>query len=628
MTAFLTLDLTTGRILETGDPDPDRADFAGPVRALRLIRDAVAAGHTDPYDPAVPVVLCASAVAGRPGAALARCAAVGISPLSGAVAETRAEGPFAAALLATGLTGIALTGRAPRPSYVLVANGTATLHDATDLWGLPTGEATTTLAGRHRTSFQGGGFDGPAAGIAVIGPAGERGVRYASVVLSRYFSLPRLGFGALLGDRNLKAVVCVGDRPAPVADPAALADLTRRYEIEIATNPLAAWQQQPPGFAVWPGTLTDPGYTSVRNFSDTTTLPIADLAPERVQARLRRSAGGCPGCPNDCVKLFSPPSGADGDGGAAGLTQETVAALGPNLAIDDAGAILAANAACAELGIDPVSLGGTLGCLFEASEVGLLPESWTSAAGGLPLRFGASGSLVPLIQAVGGGSAADRVPPDLVGLLRDGAAALAGALGAPELAMVSKGVELPPFDPRVQPGLGVGYAVAAIGPRYDICEHDLDFDPVEGKPHCYPEARRLGLVVPEAAGRLDDARADRTAVLLRLWSALDAVLVCPYASTPTRPLTLDLVLELVQAVTGWDVAEAELLALGDARMRLQYEINERLGIGAEADALPARLHDEPVRTGRYAGAVLDRGRFAAAVRRVRNAVAPPVPVDD
>jgi aldehyde:ferredoxin oxidoreductase len=617
VTTFLTLDLTTGDTRPT--PPSDREDFAGPVRALRLVGDAVAAGHADPYDPAIPVVLCASAVAGRPGAALARCAAIGISPLSGAVAETRAEGPFAAALLATGLTGISLTGRAVRPSYLLVADGTATLHDATDLWGLPTGEATTILADRHRASFQGDGFDGPAAGIAVIGPAGERGVRYASVVLSRYFSLPRLGFGALLGDRNLKAIVCVGDQPAPVADPVALADLTRRYEIEIPTNPLAAWQQAPPGFAVWPGTLTAPGYTSVRNFGDTTTLPVANLAPERFETHLHRSAGGCPGCANDCIKLFSPRSDVDG---AAGLTQETVAALGPNLGIDDVETILAANTACAELGIDPVSLGGTLACLFEAGEGGLLPAEWTDR---LPLRFGASESLLSLVEALGGDVG---VPPDLVGLLGDGAAALAGALGVPELAMVAKGVELPPFDPRVQPGLGVGYAVAAIGPRYDICEHDLDFDPVEGKPHCYPEARRLGLVVPEAAGRLDGARADRTVVLLRLWSALDAALVCPYASTPTRPLTLDLVVALVQAVTGWDVTDAELLALGDARMRLQYEINARLGIGAEADALPARLHDEPVRAGRYAGAVLDRGRFAAAVRRVRNAVAPPVPVDD
>jgi aldehyde:ferredoxin oxidoreductase len=309
---------------------------------------------------------------------------------------------------------------------------------------------------------------------------------------------------------------------------------------------------------------------------------------------------------------------------AAGLTQETVAALGPNLGIDDVDTVLAANTACQELGIDPVSLGGTLGCLFEAGERGLLPPSWTA---GPPLRFGAAGSLLPLIDAIGAGGG-HAVPAEVAVALGNGAAGLAGLLGVAELAMVSKGVELPPFDPRVQPGLGLGYAVAPIGPRYDICEHDLDFDPVDGKPHCYPEARRLGLVVPEPAGRLDGARADRTVVLLRLWSALDAALVCPYASTPTRPVTLDRVVALVRAVTGWDVTDAELLRLGDTRLRLQYEINARLGVGADADTLPARLHDEPVRSGRYAGAALDRGEFAAAARRVRDMVAPPVTADD
>jgi aldehyde:ferredoxin oxidoreductase len=667
---FLTVDLTTGHATPTPAPDRahvaapdradgagpdrahlgarDRADFAGPVRALRLVRDAVVAGHTDPYDPAVPVVLCASAVAGRPGAALARCAAVGLSPLSGAVAETRAEGPFGAALVAAGHTGLALTGRAPRPSYLVVAGGTATLHDATDLWGLPATTATTILATRHpppttshnlaadpdnaptvshhaATGFAdaAGGpradFDGAVAGIAVIGPAGERGVRYASVVTARHFPLARLGFGALLGDRNLKAVVCLGDAPPPVAEPAALAELTRRYAAAIPGNPLADWQRTPPGFAVWPGTLTDPGYTSVRNFSDTTTLPVTGLAPGRFLAHLAHSAGGCPGCPNDCIKLFTSAGGR-----SAGLTQETVAALGPNLGIDDVDTILAANLACAELGLDPVSLGGTLACLFEAAERGVLPDTWT--AGAPPLRFGATGSLLPLIDAIAGtgttvpGAAGTTVPDELAEALRDGAVAVAGRLGVPELAMASKGVELPPFDPRVQPGLGLGYAVAPIGPRYDICEHDLDFDPEDGKPHCYPEARRLGLTVPEPARRLDGARADRTAVLLRLWSALDAALVCPYASTPTRPLVLDAVVALVRAVTGWDVTAAELLRLGGTRLRLQYEINDLLGIGPDADTLPARLHDEPVRGGRYAGAVLDRSRFASAARRARSAL--------
>jgi aldehyde:ferredoxin oxidoreductase len=173
--------------------------------------------------------------------------------------------------------------------------------------------------------------------------------------------------------------------------------------------------------------------------------------------------------------------------------------------------------------------------------------------------------------------------------------------------MTSKRVELPPFDPRVQPNLGLAYAVAPIGPRYDIIEHDLDFDPDEGYPHSYPELRRLGATVPRPRGELD---VTRTVRLLRLWSGLDALGVCPYAATPTRPLTLALVTDLVAAVTG---ERPDVLALGAVRLSLQREVNRRLGLRLAEDTLPERFFTEPVSAGRYAGAMINRVAFAEAV---------------
>ncbi|HEY3504922.1 MAG TPA: aldehyde ferredoxin oxidoreductase C-terminal domain-containing protein [Actinocatenispora sp.] len=553
------------------------------MQALRILRAAVDAGHRDPYDPAVPLILTAGPLTGAAAPGTARVLAIGLSPLSGGVAETRAEGPFGAALVGAGADTLVLTGRAEVPSYVVVRDGIATLHDARHLWGLGTGAVTDALADEY----------GAAAGVAVIGPAGERGARYASVVTARHFPLPRLGFGALFGARNLKAVVCLGAAVPPVADPAALAALADGYAAEQATNPLTAWQHDAPGFGVWPGTVTDPGYGASRNYSDTTALPGPGLAPGRFVARLS-TGGGCPACPTDCVKVFTAPGGA-----AAGLHQEAVAALGPNLGVDDADTVLAANARCQDLGLDPVSLGGTLGCLYEAAEAGLTPDDWSvSGFGTDPL---------PLIEETATGTG------ELAELLRGGAARLAAALGAPHLAMTVRGVELPPFEPRVQPGLALAYAIAPTGPRYDAVEHDLDFDPDEGKPHSYPELRRLGLAVPEPAQRLDTARAERTATLMCLWSALDALAICPYASTPTRPLGVDRIVALVRAVTGRAVTVDGLLALGAARLRAQHGINLRLGLGPDAGRLPDRMHTEPVATGRYAGAVLDRAAFTAAL---------------
>ena len=179
--------------------------------------------------------------------------------------------------------------------------------------------------------------------------------------------------------------------------------------------------------------------------------------------------------------------------------------------------------------------------------------------------------------------------------------------------MTAGGVELPPFDPRVQPGLGLMYAAAPTGPRYDAVEHDLDFDPEQGMPHCFDEARRLGLTVPEPASTLD---VDRTARLAELWSGLDALLVCPYASTPTRPLSLDRVCALVGAVTGRVLTPADVFALGRERFARQHEINDRLGVAA--GTLPDRFFTEPVRTGVHRGAVLDRAQFDAALAVLRQ----------
>ena len=268
----------------TGEQRTEPADgWAGPLQALKNLKNSL-------HDP--PVALVTSTVSGLDGVGLARCAAVGISPLSGAVAETRAEGPFAAGMRRAGIVGLSLTGTAPSPSYVVVRDGRASLRPAEDLWGQDTRVATDALLARH----------GREAAVAVIGPAGESGTRYASIVTCGSFPLPRLGFGALLGAKRIKAVVCLpahGNRPA---DDRRMAALTSAYRREMRDHPLAGWQYAQPGFGAWPGTVADPGYMSVGNFARTGPTTWPSLAPQRFADHLSRSGGGCPGCPNDCIK--------------------------------------------------------------------------------------------------------------------------------------------------------------------------------------------------------------------------------------------------------------------------------------------------------------------------------------
>jgi aldehyde:ferredoxin oxidoreductase len=514
------------RLSLAGGPTPPgpsaSPSFDGPVAALEHLASAL-------DQPEPPFALVAGLVGGSGAPGTARCAAIGVSPLSGGVGETRAEGPFAAGLRAAGVTGIVLYGRAAAPVCVVISEGRAWTEPAGDLWGSETGPATDRLLQRY----------GATAAVAVIGPAGERQIPYASIVTCHHHPLPRLGLGAVLGAKNVKAIVAVGDAPVPVASPDAVARIAASYAAEATINKLTVWQKAMPGFGVWAG---EPGYAPVDGFTDTTRGGGLAVVPDAI-ARAA-SVAACPGCPTDCIKVYA----------GAGLHQEALAMLGPNAGIDDPWPLLAR---CEQLGLDPVEVGAAL-------------------AG---------------VDGPAGPDQIDHLPPPR---------------------MTSKGVAIPPFDPRVQPNLGLAYAVSPIGPRYDMIEHDLDFDPVEGMPSSFPEMRRLGVEVPRPRGVLD---VDGTAQLMRLWSGLDALSVCLFAATPTRPLLLSRVEELAEAVTGH---RPDVLALGAARLRLQFEINQRLGLGPADDMLPGLFFDEPVRQGRYAGAVLDRAAFSEAVVALRE----------
>ncbi|WP_067169638.1 aldehyde ferredoxin oxidoreductase C-terminal domain-containing protein [Microtetraspora niveoalba] len=580
---FIAVDLATGAVEHEDVPDgSDR--LGGSIHGLRLLTDRCPS-RIDPYAPRALLYVAAGIMGGAPGPGLAKAVFLAKSPLTGVVGEAHALGPFASGMRAAGIEALAVTGRAPRLSYLLVEDGRVTRHDAEELRGLGTAATTDALRARH----------GAGAHVAAIGPAGENLVRYASVVTDHAYPAARYGLGAVFGAKNLKAIVCAGDVPVPVADPERLSEIAAYYRGSLAANPLAALQHGEPGFAGWTGDTPDPGHLAVRNFSVTGESGLRTPTAEDFHGRAVATRGGCPGCPNDCLKTYGPPGSPVR--GSGGLGQEAFPSLGWNLGVDDLDAVLDANALCNDLGLDQVSLGGTLAFAMECAARGLLP--------GGP-SFGDAAALPGLVGDV----AARRGP--FGDLLAEGSARAARLIGpdAVPYVMAVKGAELPCFDPRVQPGLGLGYAAAPIGPRYDALEHDLDFDPESGLPYCFPEAARVG-VTPEAAGVLDAGRGRRTARLLRLWSALDALNICVFASTPTRPLTLDHLVSLVTAVSGTEFTVRDLLAAGQRRLDLMraYAVREEGG----PDELPGRFHDEPVAAGRHAGAVLRRDSFAEAL---------------
>lgn len=548
----------------------------------------------DAFAPENLLILTSSVVAGHPYAGLARFTACAKSPLTQGIGETRCEGPFGIALKGSGVDCLVLHGTSDRPMTVLIQKGDVTFHDAEADWGLPVSRTVDRLENRFGTDIH----------TAVIGPAGENRVRFSSIVSDRTYQAARMGLGAVMGSKRIKAIVLRGDHHPPVADAATCAAITERYRSQMRGNALTRWQLEPPGFSAWVHLHGLDAALCARNYSDNTFLAASNYEPERFMAYYRQE-GNCPGCPNNCIKSFGSGDGADYDPRAGGIHQEITGALGPNLGIEDLETIFRANVLCNDLGLDPTSLGFTLSMAMECVERGMTEAT----VDGAPLRFGDPGAMLAMIRAI-------AYRQGFGGLLAEGARRAAARIGhgAEHLALHVKGLEMVCFEPRTQTNLALGYATAPIGPRYDICEHDWDYDTRVGWDHTLNSSRTFGILERIPMEYIGEDKVRNFKALASLWSAADALDFCVFAIAPTRVLTLRDMADLLGAVTGWNTSSYEIMRYGERRLHLMRVYNLREGLTAAEDTLPDRFFNEPIRSGQWAGVRLDRERFASAIR--------------
>lgn len=546
----------------------------------------------DPFDSKNLLVFTSSVVAGQPYAGLARFTVAGKSALTGGIGEARCEGPFGARLKCSGFDAIVVKGVAKQPTWIRIVDGQISFHNASDLWGL---KVQATVDGLEERL--GGDFSS-----AVIGPAGENRVRFASIVSERSYQASRAGLGAVMGSKRLKALTISGGSLPPVADAARLEAMTASYTDRMRANPLTRWQLDPPGFSAWVQLHGLDAALCTYNYRDTAFADAANYAPSEFMKFFRHD-GVCPGCPNACIKFFGTEDEAY-DSRAGAMHQEITGALGPNLGNSDLELLVKANILCNDYGIDPDSLGYTLSMAMECVDVGILTE----AEVGLPLRFGNAESVLDIIPQIAG-----RIGFGAV--LADGSKRAAAAIGngAQQYAMHVKGLEMVPFEPRSQTNLGLGYAVAAVGPRYEICEHDWDFDTKTGWPHTLDSSRTLGITERIGMAYLGPDKVHNFKALNTIWSAADVLDFSLFAIAPTRIFTLHEMAELLAAVTGWNTSSYEIMRFGERRNHLMRVYNLREGFTASDDCLPDRFFDEAIPDGTWKGKTLDRLKFGEAI---------------
>ncbi|MDZ4767286.1 MAG: aldehyde ferredoxin oxidoreductase C-terminal domain-containing protein [Chloroflexota bacterium] len=556
-----------------------------------LLKDTPAG--IDALSPDNRLIFANSVIAGYPAAGLVRYVVTAKSPLTNGIGETRCEGRWAVALKKSGYDAIIVHGAAATPIGLLIDSGQVSFFDADDCWGQTVGAATDTLEARFGADID----------VAAIGTAGENGVRFANIVSSRTHQAQRMGMGAVMGSKKLKAIVLRGGDLPPIADSATYDRINADFERDIPTNTLSTWQKELPGFAVWVHTHGLDAALITENFRTATFKGVEAYAQDQ-WLPMYQGVAPCPGCANDCMKLYH--ADADLDPRASAMHQEITGTLGPNIGTTDIRVVMRFNNLCNQWGLDPVSLGFTLSFAMEAFENGILTLADTD---GLDLRFGNHAAALEMTRRI--------VAREGFGaILAEGsqrAAAIIGK-GAERYALHVKGLELVPFEPRTQTNLALGYATAPIGPRYDICEHDWDFDVTVGWEHSLDFARTLGILERIPMEYVGSKKVRNYKALNTLWSGADALAFCIFAIAPTRVLSLQHMTDMLAAITGWETSSHEILRWGERRNHLMRVYNNREGLGAADDGLPDRFFDDPIDSGVKQGTKLDRAAFASAIR--------------
>ncbi len=179
-----------------------------------LLKKTVAT--TGPLSPENVMIIAPGVATGAAVSGVSRCCITALSPLTDTAADSQAGGSIGPMIKRAGYDAIVIEGRAGALSYLLVEDGSVSIRDAAELAGRTVSEARALLLERH---------GGKGISIMQCGPAGERLVRFANVLADANDAFGRAGMGAVMGSKNLRAIVVKGAGEPSFADPAALKEL-------------------------------------------------------------------------------------------------------------------------------------------------------------------------------------------------------------------------------------------------------------------------------------------------------------------------------------------------------------------------------------------------------------------
>lgn len=583
---ILHVDLTTGKTwFETPDEAFYRKYGGGSAMGVYYILrelpprvDALSAENILTFFVGVPT--------GLPISGQSRMVASAKSPLTGAIGDSQCGGFFPAEMKFSGVDGIVVRGKSPKPVYLWIHNGEIEIRDASHLWGKTTGEVENIIReelGDNKVE------------IAQIGPAGENLVRIASILNMVNRANGRTGMGAVMGSKNLKAIaVRGGDNKITAADPVRLTKLFRDGTKRIPDTPAVQFLHEH-------GTTGDVagcqavGQLPTRNFNEGQFEGYENIAGELMTETILVERDTCFSCTVRCKRVVEtefikqkvlPRFG--------GPEYETMAAFGSYCGVDNMHAVALANQLCNQYGMDTISCGATIAFAMECFENGLLNMEDT---GGLDLHFGNAESMVKMVEMI-----AKR--EGFGNILAEGSARAAEKIGknAADYLITAKSQEMPAHMPQFKRSLGLIYAVNPFGADHMSSEHDPFYEEGNADDMAQRNMAQLGLTTLQAPGSITEEKVRMAYTTQKVFSALDSFALCMFVFGVGWQLYSPLeTVEMINLATGWDMTLDEFIQVGERRINMMRAFNAREGFTAEDDKLTKKFFQPLKGTGPTAG---------------------------
>jgi len=520
-----------------------RQFIGGSGLGVRLLLDEGCA-HLDALDPRAPLIFAFSPLVGSSLTTSAKFAVVSKSPLTDRINDSLASSGFAVAGKSCGCDAIFIVGRAPELSVLIIDDGQVRVESAADCAGMTCQATDTQLRSRLGNNFR----------IATIGPAGENGVRYATISHDGRHA-GRGGSGAVMGAKNIKAIAVRGTQRTEWAHPREMVAISRDLSQRSFGPATAKYREL--GTATNMLTFNRFGALPTRNFQSGAFDEAENLSAEQLGATRAKTRESCVTCTIGCEHLY-----ATGDGNVR-VEYESLFALGSLCGVGDADVVLRASQRCDELGLDTISTGGTIAFAMECVERGWLEAPW--------LTFGSGEALLRAIDEIGSCEGLGR-------LLADGSRAAAHAIGHDSIAIAPqvKGLEMPGYEPRALQTMALGLAVGARGADHNRSgAYEVDFSDKVDRRHATLDSVRHAIDTEDRA------------------ALMDSLIICKFLRGVFDDFHGEMA-AMLRSVTGWDVTPDELRGTAARIVAAKREFNLRAGWTPDEDTLPERFFDSPL----------------------------------